>query len=157
MRSDIKIEAEKERGIIMERTSNRKYYDLEISISDDDNIEVVIEQFERMHYLLHIEIKTLRSLLSDSMWDYEQLRNELIEAREKIAEHDKIDINYVVLSEASKATGVSQKKLIELARKGYIRFLFEIGDCKSYAKAGSIKNWKSAKTRARINKGRVSK
>jgi len=134
--------------------NNRKYYDLKISISDSDDIEVVIEQFERMHYLLHIEIETLRSWLSDSMWDYEQLRNELIAAEEKIAELDKIDINYVVLSEASKATGVPQKKLIELASKGYIRFLFEMGDCKSYAKAGSIKNWKSAKTRAKLNKAR---
>jgi len=134
--------------------SDRKYYDLEISISEDDDIEVVIEQFERMHYLLHIEIKTLRSWLSDSMWDYEQLRNKLIAAEEKIAELDKIDINYVVLSEASKATGVPQKKLIELARKGYIRFLFEMGDCKSYAKAGSIQSWKTAKTRAKLNKAR---
>ena len=134
--------------------SDRKYYDLEISISDDDDIEVVIEQFERMHYLLHIEIKTLRSWLSDSMWDYEQLRNKLIAAEEKIAELDKIDINYVVLSEASKVAGVSQKKLIEYASKGYIRFLFEIKDCEAYAKAGSIKAWKSAKQRAKLNKAR---
>jgi len=134
--------------------SDRKYYGLEISISEDDDIEVVIEQFERMHYLLHIEIKTLTNRLSDSMWDYEQLRNKLIEARGKIAELDKIDINYVVPSEASKATGVPQKKLIELAHKGYIRFLFEIGDCQSFARAGSLKKWKTAKTRAKLSKAR---